>query len=129
MSHGTADTADAIWVVLWIAFTVCVVVILFIAATSRAWFTGFPYMERNPAAIATKSSYVCKSRRLLEDVRPVAVMTREGREAHLREIEEVHAVGQVQSEPVGLERMTDGARGELCKDIRWVSVCGRKTLK
>jgi len=64
-------------------------------------------MERNPDTIAAKLSYVCQSRRLLEDVRPVVAMTREEREAHWRGIEGLYALGQVQSEAVGLERTAD----------------------
>lgn len=111
MSQGTAYNADAIWIIHWIAFTVCVVIVLFIAATSRVWLAGFPYMERNPDTIAAKLSYVCQSRRLLEDVRPVVAMTREEREAHLRGIEGLYALGQVQSGVVGLERTADEGRG------------------
>jgi len=110
MNQGTAYNADAIWIIHWIAFTVCAVIILFIAATSRVWLAGFPYMERNPDTIAARLSYVCQSRRLLEDVRPVVAMTREEREAHLRGIEGLYALGQVQSGAVGLERTVDGGR-------------------
>lgn len=110
MSQGTAYNADAIWIIHWIAFTVCVIIILFIAATSRVWLTGFPYLERSPDTIAAKLSYVCNSKRLLEDVRPVVAMTPEQRKAHLQGIEGLYAVGQVQSGIVGLERTTDGIR-------------------
>ncbi len=90
-----------------IALTVCVIIILFIAATGRVWLAGFPYMERNPDTIAAKLSYVCKTKRLLEDVRPVAAMTNEERAADLRGTGGLYAVGLVQSGVLGLERTTE----------------------
>jgi len=111
MSQGTAYNADAIWIIHWIAFTVCILIILFIAATSRIWITGFPYMERNPDTIAAKLSYVCTSTRLLEDVRPVSLLTPKQREAHLRGIQGQYAVVQVRPGVVGLERVSDRTRG------------------
>ncbi|RYP69348.1 hypothetical protein DL771_006158 [Monosporascus sp. 5C6A] len=105
MSQGTAYNADAIWTVHWIAFTVCVTSIVFIAATNRIWLSGFPYLERNPDTIAAKLTYVCRSTRLLEDVRPAAVMTEEERKAHLRGIKGRYALGQVQDGVLGVERV------------------------
>jgi len=110
MSQGTAYNADAIWTIHWISFSVCVIIILFIAATSRVWLAGFPYMGRNPDTIAAKLSYVCRSSRLLEDVRPVVFMSREGREAHLRGLAGLYAMVQVQPDEPGLERTVDGGR-------------------
>jgi len=111
MSEGTAYNADASWIVHWIAFTICIITIMFIATTSRIWLAGFPFMPRNPDTIAARLSYVCKSRRLLEDVKPVAPMTSEERHAYLRSIEGLYGLVEAQPGWEGLERITDGVRG------------------
>ncbi|KAK0620911.1 hypothetical protein B0T14DRAFT_522356 [Immersiella caudata] len=111
MSQGRAYNTDAMWILHWISFTICVAIILFIFATSHIWLTGFPHMERNPDTIAGNLSYMCRSTRLLKDVRRLIFMTRREREAHLRGIKGLYAMEKLQSGAVRLERRTDMGQG------------------
>ncbi|KAK4139062.1 uncharacterized protein C8A04DRAFT_33480 [Dichotomopilus funicola] len=105
MSQGTAYNADAIWVVHWIAFTVCGIIIMFVAVTNRIWLSKFPYMENNPDTIVGKLGYVCKSPGLVEDVRPVVVMTDEERRVYLKSLEGLYAFGVLQDGVSGIGRV------------------------
>ncbi|KXX78334.1 hypothetical protein MMYC01_205452 [Madurella mycetomatis] len=105
MSQGTAYNSDTIWTVHWISFTICAINFIFIAATNRIWLSRYPYLERNPDTIAAKLTYVCRSTRLLEDLRPAAFMTEEERKVHLQGIKGKYALGQVQDGILGVERV------------------------
>ncbi|KAI9868228.1 MAG: hypothetical protein M1813_006973 [Trichoglossum hirsutum] len=95
MTQGQAYNADGIWIVHWIAFTVSIAIIVFVAATIQVLFGGFPYLKRNPDTIGARLSYVCRSARLLEDVRPVSTMSDSEREAYLQQLSGLYGFGQI----------------------------------
>ena len=94
MMQGQVYTANGVDTNKWIAFALLVVV-AFIPGYRQFFVLRLPSLERNPSSLGRTMSYICASKRLCEDLVPVAGMAEGAGEKYLQGLRGKYGFGRV----------------------------------
>lgn len=108
MTQGQGFTVNGAYANQWTAAALVVAVMIFLPFYRQFFTLRLPSLERNPSSLGMTLSYICASKRLCEDLTPVAEMSEGEREKYLQSLVGQYAFGKVESaegQVVGIERL------------------------